>query len=144
MAHPQPVFSVEEANALVPFLKERFSAIRRLQEQLRGAREDMKVLSDIWGKALLDSGNADNKLYRAAKERMDEAAQAIAKEVGQVTGKGCTVTDLNEALVDFPHSMGGAMVLLCWRFPEDKVAFWHETSAGFAGRRPLEQLQVRA
>jgi hypothetical protein len=28
-------------------------------------------------------------------------------------------------------------VLLCWRFGEPEVQFWHEMDAGYAGRRPL-------
>jgi len=28
-------------------------------------------------------------------------------------------------------------VLLCWKYGEERVAFFHELDTGFAGRRPL-------
>jgi hypothetical protein len=28
-------------------------------------------------------------------------------------------------------------VFLCWKYGEDRVGFFHELDAGFAGRRPL-------
>ncbi len=32
----------------------------------------------------------------------------------------------------------GREVYLCWRVGEERIEWWHETDAGFAGRRPLD------
>lgn len=141
MVEPR-LFSVEEANALVPFLQERFQRIAQVQEVLRGSREDMKVLVDIWGKAVLEPGNADNKLYAATKERMDALAEELKAESAAIAEKGCVVKDLNEGLVDFYHKLDEQLVLLCWKFPETAVSFWHEASTGFAARKPLKALRA--
>jgi len=29
---------------------------------------------------------------------------------------------------------------LCWRLGEERVMWWHETSEGFDGRRPIEEI----
>jgi len=31
-------------------------------------------------------------------------------------------------------------VLLCWRLGEDDIRYWHRVEDGFAGRRPVEEL----
>ena len=44
---------------------------------------------------------------------------------------------LDHGLVDFPTTLDGRWIYLCWHAGEPEVAFWHETSEGFAGRRPI-------
>lgn len=44
---------------------------------------------------------------------------------------------LEHGLVDFPTTLDGRWIYLCWKAGEDVVGFWHEVDAGFAGRRPL-------
>jgi hypothetical protein len=29
------------------------------------------------------------------------------------------------------------VILLCWKMGESSIAHWHDTHAGFAGRKPL-------
>jgi hypothetical protein len=48
--------------------------------------------------------------------------------------------DIATGLVDFPALVSGRPVWLCWRLGEPEVAWWHELSAGVAGRRPISDL----
>ena len=50
---------------------------------------------------------------------------------------GVVLKDLDTGLLDFPHERDGRIVFLCWHPPEERVAFWHELDAGYAGRQPL-------
>jgi hypothetical protein len=50
---------------------------------------------------------------------------------------GVILKDLDMGLLDFPHEREGRVVFLCWHPPEERVAFWHEIEAGYAGRQPL-------
>jgi hypothetical protein len=50
---------------------------------------------------------------------------------------GCVLKDMDQGLVDFLTRRDGREVYLCWRYGEERVAYWHELQAGFAGRRPL-------
>ncbi len=51
---------------------------------------------------------------------------------------GCVIEMMDRGLVDFPHIKDGREVLLCWQLDEERVAYWHELEAGFAGRQPIE------
>jgi hypothetical protein len=43
-------------------------------------------------------------------------------------------------LVDFPARYRGREVLLCWTEGEERIGWYHLPDAGFAGRRPIEEL----
>jgi hypothetical protein len=45
--------------------------------------------------------------------------------------------DPRRGLVDFPSIRDGVEVYLCWQLDEQRVEWWHEPEAGFAGRQPL-------
>src|SRR5262249_57527382 len=42
-----------------------------------------------------------------------------------------------DGLVDFRSKLHGRTVYLCWKYGEERVGYFHELDAGFAGRRPL-------
>jgi hypothetical protein len=44
---------------------------------------------------------------------------------------------IENGLVDFPTTYRGRWVYLCWHVGEREVRYWHETDAGFQGRREL-------
>jgi hypothetical protein len=124
------LFTVEEANALLPTLIP-------LVERLLAARERVVASSAELERVLEKSpGNGGSK--RASEAVVDLAiVEEIAAKVGAL---GCELKDLNLGLVDFParHPEGeGRVAYLCWRYGEDEVEWWHETDAGFEGRKRL-------
>jgi hypothetical protein len=50
------------------------------------------------------------------------------------------IKDPYTGLVDFPCRQDNREVYLCWKLGEDKLDWWHEIDAGFAGRQPLASL----
>jgi len=49
----------------------------------------------------------------------------------------CELTDIDQGLIDFRAEMDGREVYLCWKLGEERIDWWHELDAGFAGRQPL-------
>ena len=70
-----------------------------------------------------------------------ETARALvelSRAVGELKAVDIVLRDVERGLVDFPAIREGEEVYLCWLVDEeDRIAFWHEPEAGFAGRRPL-------
>ena len=70
---------------------------------------------------------------------------AIAKveefKMEELSDVGCELKDFRTGLVDFVGRHQGRDVCLCWKLGEDRIAFWHETSAGYAGRQPVSSLE---
>jgi hypothetical protein len=59
----------------------------------------------------------------------------LKEEVEQI---GCELKDFRVGLIDFPALLDGREVCLCWQLGEDDITYWHETTDGFAGRRPID------
>ena len=57
--------------------------------------------------------------------------------IGRIKELGVVLKDLDMSLLDFPHERGGRIVFLCWHPPEERVEYWHDLDAGYAGRQPL-------
>ncbi|MBX7219847.1 MAG: DUF2203 domain-containing protein [Blastocatellia bacterium] len=124
---PQKLFTLEEANELIPKL-------RRLMMQIVDDREALAVMQpDVTRarqKAQQGGGTRHGMRYLQRLERFGAAAQTVE-------ALGVIVKDYQIGLCDFPHIKNGRIVYLCWRMDEDKIRFWHDIEAGFAGRQPL-------
>ena len=64
--------------------------------------------------------------------------QRLDKLVHRIQDLGVQIKDLSVGLMDFPAMHEGHEVLLCWRYGEERVEFWHEIEAGFAGRQVID------
>ena len=123
------LFTVEEANALIP-------AVRKL---LRGLQRSRRRLGAFKSEA------------RQAAEQADQGGGGIpggvlyarlitnfAAEMSEIEALGVQLKDFDRGLVDFPSLRDGRVVLLCWQLDEgDELEWWHDMDAGFAGRTPL-------
>jgi hypothetical protein len=123
----QRLYTLAEATALL-------GPLARLIEELRAARAvvgDRELLAALAKRAPTNGGGADGR-------RFAEAALTMTRGLAQIEAWGVVVRDLDEGLCDFPSEREGRVVYLCWRVGEERIAFWHDVHAGFAGRQPLE------
>ena len=120
------LFSLDEANALLPTL-------RPLLEQLQEAQ---RKLGDHDLMQRLRSAAAGNGGGAAARDVM-ATGDEFGRIAAEIESLGVVVRDPGSGLVDFPAMRDGAEVFLCWRVGEDAVGHWHDRDSGFMGRRPL-------
>lgn len=118
------LFTVEEANVLLPQLVPLLEALRDAQRAMAERQDD--VLSSA-------TGNGGGS---AGKEFL-EASQTAGRTLAEINALGIQVRDPEAGLIDFPSERDGEEIFLCWRLGEDAVAWWHPTDSGFAGRQPL-------
>ena len=119
-------YTVEEANAALPWVQERV-------ERLRAARER---LGDDDARQALDHASPGNGGGGPGKV-VSESFLAMREALQELQAVDVVVRDLERGLVDFPALRDGVEIYLCWVEGEPKVAFWHPPETGFAGRRPL-------
>lgn len=122
------LFTVEEANALLPEVVPVLQSIRNLYERVDSLRDEAKAAASASSAGGgMEGGTAYvNTLY----------------EIGRLTTElhetGIELKDHSRGLIDFPSERAGRVVYLCWQLGEDEeLGWWHETDAGFAGRQPL-------
>ena len=129
------MFSLREANALVPRLQERFEEIRELRSELLAVEGQLASL----GHPTADPAEVDPKAPPAV-QRLQRAARDLSGQIlgilGELAELGIEVKAA-DGLADFRSRLHGRTVYLCWRFGEQSIAHYHELHGGFAGRRPL-------
>lgn len=128
------MFSLEEANDLVPWLEERFEAMAPLRAEL--VRQQEELLSLL--RRRRSNGHSSSEEDIAESERIvAQLTQRLQDAVREITERGIQVRDIGRGLVDFPSRREGEVVYLCWQRGEPSIGWWHPTDTGFAGRRPL-------
>lgn len=128
--NPDRVFSVFEANQLIPQLQAQLSAIQRAKSILVRTREEVKRAS-----ALAEHGGGTSVGSRYVKSLHDISANLQA-----IQEQGVLVKDIDLGLCDFPHIRDGRIVYLCWKLGEKEIRWWHEVTTGFNDRCPLADL----
>jgi len=72
--------------------------------------------------------------------RIQGTIDRMQGDVARIDEWSIQLRDIDTGLVDFPALVNGRPVWLCWRLGEPEVSWWHELSAGVAGRRPIGEL----
>src|SRR5262249_10299860 len=140
------VWTIEEANALVPKLTElvreqleRAADIERRWNELQTAMAANRG-RDRGADAPIASESATPRVRdELGSMEYDLQSRVRAYEAGwrAVEALGAVIKDPRIGLCDFYGQVDGRYVWLCWRFGETSIGYYHDLDAGFAGRKPL-------
>src|SRR4051794_18651520 len=119
-------YSLEQANAALPWVTERI-------ERLREAREG---LNDEEARSVLAETGPQNGGGSAGRV-VSDAFLAMQTALRELQEMEVVLRDLDRGLVDFPAMRDGREVYLCWEEGEDSIGFWHDVESGYGGRQPL-------
>jgi hypothetical protein len=132
------VFTVQEANAILPAVQEAVRFVRDRAREIVVAQDALSVLSLIGAQSPKSPDHADMHARHAELQRLAEAYHSKLEELQAI---GCVVKDLNQGLVDFYAQHKDHLVFLCWKLGEKKISFWHDLEGGYTKRRPIRELQ---
>ena len=137
MSHDK-LFSLDDANALIPQLELVMEKMQRLGMKVR---EEIATLARERGQPGLPDLSTRQllRLRPSLRPLFEEMAQAVQ----EIEKHGCHFKGLELGLVDFPAELGGEIVELCWQYGEKEIAFYHRRAEGLAGRRPLNPQQPK-
>jgi len=123
------LFTLQEANALLPSVRIILAKIQRAHRKLVHYREDAKKAA-----AAAEQGGGGIESGLAYATLLTE----LTLQLSELETLGVQLKDFERGLVDFPSLRDGRVVLLCWQLGEgDELEWWHDVDAGFAGRTPL-------
>jgi len=126
------IFTLNEANAMIPIFIEMLTEINALKNSVVGVMESKSAISKTNGHLKLDSEQSHGDLAMVST-----AAGRMTELIDQINRSGAELKDLDMGLIDFLHHRDGRLVYLCWMFGEDEIGFYHELDTGSAGRKPL-------
>jgi hypothetical protein len=133
------IFSVEEANSLIPYLERALETLGAKARDLGALQSEIAVLGAIESSGAT-SRNEDVRDLREKEARCARMLEEFRAALHEVASRGCVLRDLDLGLVDFYTMARDQVVCLCWRLGEPRVTHWHTTDEGFSGRRPLSEL----
>jgi hypothetical protein len=123
------LFTLEEANALLPVVRQILLRIRRSRQRLAALSSQAKLAAEN----AEQGGGGMPEGIRYANLLID-----FTGEMAELDLLGVQLKDFDRGLIDFPSLRDGRVVLLCWQLGEgDELEWWHDIDAGFAGRTPL-------
>ncbi len=130
-------FTLDEAHTLLPVLES------LLKQGIQGKKLIEEVdaeLQETSHRIFLNGGTLVNVVHLARrKAERERAIQRIKDAIAEIDATGVQVKDLDVGLLDFPCKVEGEIILLCWKLGETKIGHWHNTTEGFAGRKPIDE-----
>jgi hypothetical protein len=131
-------FTPEEANAAL-------DELRPLAEEMVERRQELVMAQErrasLGAQVVTNGGDLTPSDFAEADEELEQAATELARVVERIQSEGVLIKDLDRGLLDFPALRDGEEILLCWQLGEDRVEFWHGVAEGFAGRKPLDDVE---
>jgi hypothetical protein len=116
-------FTVAEARAALP-------DVIALADEIVPLRADLAVATRAHHRGDPDIALADVKGLEARLSELTDRLQSL----------GVQMKGFAPLLLDFPMLHDGREILLCWLEGERSLEWYHDADLGFAGRRPIADL----
>lgn len=128
------VFTVEEANQLLPRLTERVIELQDKQRDILAKEVEIDTLELLYPSR---EGEKPSEEVEREVEGYNEGVNRFYALVDEIHEMGCFLKDIEMGLVDLYTLYQGRVVYLCWKLGEPEVGFWHEVGRGYAYRQPI-------
>ena len=106
-------FTVGEANALLPHLREILGRIQELREVVGERTDQIKILDVIWGRGIQNRDNPDHDDFQGHREAIGAAVgeiERLMREEILALGIRFPAGGLEHGLLDFPSRLDGRWV----------------------------------
>lgn len=129
------VFTVEEANQLLPKLTELITELQVKQREILAKEVEIDSLELLYPPAT--EGEKPSPEVDREIEVYNERVNRFYSLMDEIHERGCFLKDVETGLLDFYTLYQGRVVYLCWKLGEPEVGFWHEVGRGYAYRQPI-------
>jgi len=127
------LFTVHEANALIPKLE---IIMGQLQRHGMRLREEVAELARTTGQ---DADSVTTAHILELRPHLGPVVEELEGLLAEIDACGGQMKGLDLGLVDFPCELEGEVVLLCWQYGEKEITHYHTLEGGFSGRKPLRR-----
>ena len=131
---PQKYFTLESSQKQIPKIKKSLIKLQHLKKAIDAILSVRIDPREIEYDEFLATNTKLNKEYHKISYEFYKEAEKLEKT-------GCVLKDLEQGLVDFYCKFEKRDIFLCWKLGEDKVKAWHEIDSGFAGRKPIIEIE---
>ncbi len=122
-------FTTNEANTALP------DVIKKFEYALAKKNEISKLEQKL--QMSMSTTNSFEE-YVTLKQKLNSAITKFYESIESLENTGVMVKSIEQGLLDFPSKRFNEEVLLCWKYGETEIKFWHDKDSGFMGRKPIE------
>jgi hypothetical protein len=139
-------YQIDEANRQLAVVQPIVAALRDQRSELIRLRDEVISGGDGVADGESPRRRGGDRPARPAQDlklarlRMQGLIDQMQAGVARLIELDVVLRDIATGLIDFPALVNGRQVWLCWRLGEDEIGWWHELSAGVAGRRKIIDL----
>jgi hypothetical protein len=131
---PSRVFTVTEANAMLPLVRAITGDLVRLSREVVERHQRVEHLKA--GRDMTSGDPYDQELVQI-EEELTKDRRRLHEYVEELRQLGVEPKSGLEGVVDFPAILEGELVFLCWKYDEPQVVYYHSIDGGFAQRQRL-------
>ena len=121
------VFSLEQANALLPELESLLSVLETKQETFKRLEDELLFLE------ILEKTSPPEIKF----QELETILLTLEEEIKQIRQLGCFLRHAEKGLVDFPAERGEERVYYCWKRGEKEIQYFHTLQGGYLERQPI-------
>jgi hypothetical protein len=132
----EKTFTWQEAEQLIPQLEK---IVENLMENKKNAMTIGQELVELQNRIRSGEFATSAAEIMNKQTELEFVVRIINESLESIEELGCQPKDLDIGLVDFPTYIEGEEVLLCWKYGEKSINFYHGLYEGFAGRKPLQK-----
>ncbi|MBV9609939.1 MAG: DUF2203 domain-containing protein [Acidobacteria bacterium] len=135
-------FTLDEARNLLPVLESLLRAAMEARDQAQQVEREMTELKT----RIHNAGGllVDVRQTATRKAQGEKAMQRLKDALAEIDSIGVQVKDIDMGLLDFPCTVEGKIVLLCWKLGETTINHWHGLEEGFRGRKVIDESFLRS
>lgn len=130
------LFTLAEAELLLKQLAPRVEECVRIYPLYREAEGELR--GRVQRLQAMGGAQLNVTEFLRLKNRAAALLSRLQENIKFIEDTGCQVKDASMGLLDFPTRYRGRKVLLCWRWGEDSIAYWHGEEEGYRGRKPID------
>jgi len=115
------------------------SLLKRALESKHAAEQIDEELSNLARRIHVTGGMfVDVAKVSFRRSELEQKIQRVRESLSEIDEIGVQIKDLDVGLLDFPCTVDGEVVLLCWKSGEPAIEHWHTVESGFQGRQPID------
>ena len=136
-SRPKRRFSLEQANSTLPLVKRIVRDIVRTHSEVLKCQQQLERS----GTGRQQQRQQPAPTPQETQGQLERHMTRLEDYVEELTEVGAELKDYQMGLIDFIGRHQGHDVCLCWKLGEERIAYWHELDAGFAGRQSVASLK---
>ena len=116
-------FSLQEANALIPELKERLAHLQTKKETY-SRLHDALFVHELVSVAEKANGFFEKDDLEENIHALEQAIEDLAKDVEGIFGLGCVLRDIDQGKVEFPATLENEEIFWSWEKDEPAIIYY--------------------